>query len=177
MISKLCSIIITVFPRSTNLLRTSRSFSRSAKCRPDVGSSRRYKAFPPLFESSVASLTLCASPPERVGAGWPSFIYDSPTSFKVCNLCDNPCMKEKKLRESETLIERTSAIFFPLKLTESASLLYWVPWQTSHTIYTSGINCISIFICPSPSQASHLPPLTLKENLPGPYPLSLASFV
>ena len=30
-------------------------------------------------------------------------------------------------------------------------------------------------ITPSPSQASHLPPLTLKENLPGLYPLVLDS--
>jgi len=30
-------------------------------------------------------------------------------------------------------------------------------------------------ITPSPSHASHLPPLTLKENLPGLYPLVLDS--
>ena len=40
---------------------------------------------------------------------------------------------------------------------------------------TSGKNCISIFITPSPEQFSHLPPLTLKENLPGLYPLDFDS--
>jgi excinuclease ABC subunit A len=38
------------------------------------------------------------------------------------------------------------------------------------------IKCISIFLTPSPSQFSHLPPFTLKENLPGLYPLAKDSF-
>ena len=32
-----------------------------------------------------------------------------------------------------------------------------------------------MFIRPSPWQPSHLPPLTLNENLPGEYPLALDS--
>ena len=39
---------------------------------PVVGSSRMYSVFPvPIFDSSVASLTRWASPPESVVAGWP----------------------------------------------------------------------------------------------------------
>jgi len=47
------------------------------------------------------------------------------------------------------------------------SVLYLAPWQTSHGTYTSGRNCISILIVPSPEQASQRPPLTLNENRPG----------
>ena len=36
--------------------------------------------------SSSASLTRCASPPDKVVADWPSFTYDKPTSSRVCNL-------------------------------------------------------------------------------------------
>ena len=41
----------------------------------------------------------------------------------------------------------------------------------------SGRKCISIFIIPSPWHDSHLPPLTLKLNLPGAKPRILASLV
>src|SRR5579872_1264603 len=58
---------------------------------------------------------------------------------------------------------------------DNASLLYRFPLQTSQVTYTSGRNCISIFITPSPLQCSHRPPFTLKLNLPGPYPLIFAS--
>ena len=44
----------------------------SAKCRPVVGSSNIYKVRPvSRLESSRASLTRWASPPERVVADWP----------------------------------------------------------------------------------------------------------
>ena len=36
------------------------------------------------FWSSEDSLIRCASPPESVGAGCPSFTYPSPTSDRVC---------------------------------------------------------------------------------------------
>jgi hypothetical protein len=41
--------------------------------------------------------------------------------------------------------------------------------------YTSGRNCISILIVPSPAHASQRPPLTLKENRPGWQPRTFAS--
>ena len=41
---------------------------------PVVGSSKIYKVFPVAFlESSVASFTLCASPPDNVVEGCPKF--------------------------------------------------------------------------------------------------------
>ena len=55
--------------------------------------------------------------------------------------------------------------------------MYLFPLQTSQGTYTSGKKCISILLTPSPEQASHLPPFTLNENLPGLYPLILASVV
>ena len=76
---------------------------------------------------------------------------------------------------SSTDISKTSAILLSLNLISNVSLLYLVPLHSSHWIYTSGKKCISYVITPSPSQASHLPPLTLKENLPGLYPLVLDS--
>ena len=73
--SMLCSITTTVLPASTRLMSTSRSFRTSAKCRPVVGSSRMYKVLPVLrLESSLESLILWASPPDRVVAGCPSLI-------------------------------------------------------------------------------------------------------
>ncbi len=41
----------------------------------------------------------------------------------------------------------------------------------------SGKKYISMFLTPAPSQAAHLPSLTLKENLPGKKPLASASGV
>ena len=68
-------------------------------------------------------------------------------------------------------------MLLPLYFTSKVSLLHLLPRHTSQGTYTSGKKCISIFIMPSPLQFSHLPPLTLKENLPSLYPLALASGV
>ena len=86
-------------------------------------------------------------------------------------------MFSKKGSASDTLISSTSAIFLPLNLIAKVSLLYLLPPQTSHGTYTSGRKCISIFLTPSPQQASQRPPLTLKENLPLSYPCIFASLV
>ena len=58
-------------------------------------------------------------------------------------------------------------IFLPLYLISNVCSLYLEPLHTSHLTYTSARKCISTFIMPSPWQASHLPPFTLKLNLPG----------
>src|SRR3989338_4428551 len=84
---------------------------------------------------------------------------------------------EKRARASSTLICKISAIDFPLYVIASVSALYLFPLHSSHSTYTSGKKFISILIVPSPSHFSHLPPATLKENLPGPYPLIFASRV
>ena len=74
MTSRLCSTTSTVLPASTKSCSTFSSIWMSAKCRPVVGSSSRYSVRPVLFlTSSRASLIRCASPPESVGDGWPSF--------------------------------------------------------------------------------------------------------
>ena len=71
--SRLCSITTTVLPASTSRPSTPSSLRMSSKCRPVVGSSSTYRVRPvERFCSSLASLTRCASPPDRVGAGWPS---------------------------------------------------------------------------------------------------------
>ena len=68
MTSRLCSITITVFPLSTNLLSTAISTRISSKCKPVVGSSNIYKVFPvSRLESSVANFTRWLSPPTRWG--------------------------------------------------------------------------------------------------------------
>ena len=58
-------------------------------------------------------------------------------------------------------------MFLPLKVISRASRLYRLPLQTSHGTVTSGRNCISMLMYPSPLHASQRPPLTLKENRPG----------
>lgn len=75
---------IIVFPVSTSLCNMSTNLWTSAMCNPVVGSSNIYNVFPVArFESSVASFTLCASPPDNVVDGWPSLIYPKPTSYNV----------------------------------------------------------------------------------------------
>src|SRR5680860_1860992 len=65
--SRLCSITATVLPESTKRCNTSSNLATSAKCNPVVGSSRMYRVSPvATLDNSVASLTRCASPPERV---------------------------------------------------------------------------------------------------------------
>ena len=72
--SKLCSITIIVFPVSTSLCKMFTSLWTSAMWSPVVGSSKIYNVFPvALFDSSVASFTLCASPPDNVVDGCPKF--------------------------------------------------------------------------------------------------------
>ena len=53
----------------------------------------------------------------------------------------------------------------------STSLLYLLPLHKSQVTYTVGKKCISTAITPFPSHCSHLPPATLKENLPAFQPL------
>ena len=49
----------------------------------------------------------------------------------------------------------------------STSSLNLFPLQASHSSSTSAINCISIFILPSPLHSSHLPPSVLNEKALG----------
>ena len=64
---------MTVLPLSTSPDSTLISLLMSSKCRPVVGSSRTYTVRPvERFWSSLASFTRWASPPESVGADWPS---------------------------------------------------------------------------------------------------------
>ena len=86
--SKLCSITIIVLPVSTSLCKISTSLWTSSIWRPVVGSSNIYNVLPvALFDSSVASLILWASPPDNVVDGWPSLIYPKPTSWRVWIFC------------------------------------------------------------------------------------------
>ena len=60
---------ITVLFLSTRRCKTFRSIQISSKCNPVVGSSKIYTVFEvEAFESSVASFTLWASPPDKVVA-------------------------------------------------------------------------------------------------------------
>ena len=69
----------------------------SSKCRPVVGSSnmnsvprvavacRLEVALFAACARKPASLRRCDSPPDKVGTGWPSFTYSSPTSTIGCS--------------------------------------------------------------------------------------------
>src|SRR5699024_7651055 len=106
------------------------------------------------------------SPPESSVEDCPIFIYPRPTSFKVCSFLPIFGIFSKNSTPSSTVISSISDIFFPLYFTCKVSLLYLLPLHTSHGTYTSGKKCISTLTVPSPLQASHLPPFTLKLNLP-----------
>jgi hypothetical protein len=176
MISRLCSIMTTVFHFWTSRSSISRSFCISEKWSPVVGSSSIYRVVPvDRLDRSNASLIRWDSPPDRVGADCPSVIYPSPTSDSTCTIRSIRGNAAKNIHASSIVIARTSAIFFHLNCTESVSLLYRVPRHDSHWTYTSGKKCISIFFIPSHSHISHRHPRVLNENLPGPNPLFPAS--
>ena len=67
-------------------------------------------------------------------------------------------------------------IDFFANLISSISCLNLFPLHSSHTKCTSAINCISIFMLPSPFHLSHLPPSTLNEKYPALYFLFTANF-
>ena len=121
-----------LFPVSTNLCKISTNLWTSAIWRPVVGSSKIYKVFPvAFFDNSVANFTRCASPPDKVVDGCPSFIYPRPTSCKVWILDLILGIFSKKIKASSTVISSTSAIVFPLYFTSKVSLLYLFPLHTS----------------------------------------------
>ena len=102
---------MTVLFLSTNFCITSRRYSQSYRDNPVVGSSKMYKVCPKdLFESSVASFTLCASPPDKVVAGCPNLIYPKPTSFMTVNLFTILGMLENKSIAWSTVKFNTSDI-------------------------------------------------------------------
>ena len=94
--SKLCSITISECPASNKRLSARISLAMSSKCKPVVGSSNKNKV--PLravawrlddadFAASAkkpANFKRCASPPLRVGTGWPKRTYSKPTSTIGC---------------------------------------------------------------------------------------------
>jgi len=69
-----------------------------------------------LLDSSVASFILWASPPERVVAGCPNFIYPSPTLFNVSSFFFTIGIFSNISMESSTVLFNISAIDSPLNL-------------------------------------------------------------
>ena len=85
--SRLCSITITVSLLSTIFCKIASKRLMSSVCRPVVGSSNTNSVFPvAFFCNSLASFTLSASPPDKVGALCPNLIYPKPTSSRTFNL-------------------------------------------------------------------------------------------
>ena len=90
--SRLCSITSSEWPILSSLRNARSSLATSSKCRPVVGSSNR-NSLPRIdgvssaaaSASSPASFSRCASPPDSVGTGWPSFTYSRPTSTSGCS--------------------------------------------------------------------------------------------
>ena len=74
-----------------------------------MGSSRMYTVFPvDRRESSVASFTRWASPPERVVEDWPILMYPSPTEDRVSSFRRSLGRFSKKARPSSTVMSSTS---------------------------------------------------------------------
>src|SRR5213082_2710339 len=60
----------------------------------------------------------CASPPLRVGDGWPILMYPRPTSSSVLRIRMISLWTEKCSIASRTLMSSTSAMFLPLNVTQ-----------------------------------------------------------
>src|SRR6476619_8635822 len=108
----------------------------------------------------------CASPPDNSVAGWPSRRYPRPTSCNTDNDLLTVASSAKNSTASSTVRPSTSAIFLSLYLISNVFALYRVPPQTGQGAYTLGRKSSSTITKPSPSQFSHLPFPTLKENRP-----------
>ena len=88
-VSSSCSTTITEFPKSLSFLRVASNLSLSLWWSPMLGSSRIYNTPVKPEPICVASLILCASPPDKLPAGRDKVKYSSPTSIKNCNLLFN----------------------------------------------------------------------------------------
>src|SRR5262245_50259672 len=131
-------------------------------------------AFAPFpFPRNEASLTRCASPPDKVSDDWPSLIYPNPTSLRGWIALTIAGSVIKKSIASSTLMSSTSKMLLSLYFTSSTSSLNRLPPQDSQIKCTSARNCISTTCSPSPLQVSHRPPSTLKEKCFGSNPLIL----
>ncbi len=73
--------------------------------------------------SSLASFTRWASPPDRVGAGWPRRTYPRPTSTIVCMWRAMTGWLAKNSSASSHGRSSTSAMFLPLNVMSSVSRL------------------------------------------------------
>ena len=60
-----------------------------------------------LILNSLANFTLCASPPDKVVADCPNFMYPNPTSYKVFNFLFIVGIAPKKSSASSTVISNT----------------------------------------------------------------------
>ncbi len=139
--SKLCSTNMTVCPCTASVSNAETSFATSSRCRPVVGSSNMNNVFSSFLFLSLArydaNLSLCASPPDKVGTGCPRRIYSNPTSHSGFNLSTIRCSSRKYETASDTVIFKISDIFFlpsPSRLmpTAKTASLKRFPSQAGH---------------------------------------------
>ena len=88
MTSRLCSITSSEWPAASSLRNAAAAWRRPRSAAPS--SARRtetacrdascWRCTEPASARCPASFSRCASPPDSVGTGWPSFTYSSPTS-------------------------------------------------------------------------------------------------
>ena len=106
------------WPATSSLRKARSSFATSSKCSPVVGSSNRnslprcvvLESTEPASARWPASFSRCASPPERVGTGWPSFTYSRPTSASGASRAATSGESAKNARASVTVRSSTSAM-------------------------------------------------------------------
>ena len=176
----MCSTTIIECPNSINKLKDFISFLISWKWSPVVGSSKikRVFSFEYPFNKKEANLILCASPPDKVDEDCPSLTYPIPTSSNAFSLIVILVwlFSWKKLYASWIVKFKISSIFLFSNFAFKTSFLNLFPLHVSHLSTISDINCISIFIDPSPLHSSHLPPSTLNEKCFGFNPKCLEVF-
>ena len=116
--SRLCSMTSSEWPILSSLRNARSSLATSSKCRPVVGSSNR-NSLPRIDGVSSAaasarwpaSFRRCASPPDSVGTGWPSFTYSRPTSTSGCSRTATFELPRKNASASVTVMSSTCAMF------------------------------------------------------------------
>ena len=112
--SRLCSMTSSEWPILSSLRNARSSLATSSKCRPVVGSSNR-NSLPRIDGVSSAaasarwpaSFRRCASPPDSVGTGWPSFTYSRPTSTSGCRRTATLELPRKNASASVTVMSST----------------------------------------------------------------------
>ena len=172
---------ISVAPWSMRDEKTERSVMTSSGWSPIVGSSKTNAESSCVRPISLASFSLCASPPESPGVSSPSVRYPSPSCESTSSLGRTFFISREKLSASVTSIAMSSGRDFSIPSLfaariDSAAFEYRLPRQPGHGMSTSGRNCTSRLISPVPSHTGQRSFPVLYEKSPALKPADFEAF-